>query len=290
METVRDSKMASITESLNRAESILASSGIPEPRREAISLLTAATKRDKAFVYAHPEYDLTRAELTIFDSFLERRSTREPLQYITGVQEFYGLDFEVTPDVLIPRPETELVVECALDIHKTYQQNLICEIGIGSGCIAVSILKHSKFAHATGVDVSTRALAIAERNAAKHRVTDRLTLLRSDVFEALGDRKFEIIVSNPPYVSVADIASLQPEVRDFEPHSALTEGGDGLSIIRRIVNQAPDHLTYAGHLIMEIGFGQSEQVEALFDPRVWAGPDFVTDLQGIRRVVLAGLK
>jgi release factor glutamine methyltransferase len=282
--------MSSIAESLDRAEKVLATSGIAESRREAISLLTASIKRDKAFVYAHPEYVLAPEELSVFDSFLERRAAREPLQYITGVQEFYGLEFEVTPAVLIPRPETELLVERALEVHETYQQNLICEIGTGSGCIAVSILKNAKSTRAVGVDISTQALAIAERNAARHLVADRLTLLRSDLFEVLGDRKFEIIVSNPPYVPVADIASLQPEVRDFEPHSALTDGSDGLAIIRRIVNEAPEHLSDAGHLMMEIGYDQSEQVASLFDPRIWTGPHFVADLQGIQRVVFAGLK
>lgn len=282
--------MASIAESLNRSERILAPSGISEPRREAISLILAAIKRDKAFVYAHPEYKLTPQELVVFDSFLERRANREPLQYIVGVQEFYGLDFEVTPDVLIPRPETELLVEQALKILESKPGESFCEVGIGSGCIAVSILHHAKNARATGLDLSPAAIRVAERNAKTHGVLDRLTVLRSDVFDALGDDRFGLIVSNPPYIPVREMASLQPEVRDYEPRSALTDELDGLSIIRRIVTEAPRHLNRRGFLLIEIGFDQSDEVASLFDPAIWDTPEFLPDLQGIRRVVSAALK
>lgn len=286
----RDSGMASIADSLNRAGRILAPSGIAEPRREAISLLVASIKRDKAFVYAHPEYELTPDETAVLDSFLERRANREPLQYIVGVQEFYGLDFEVTPDVLIPRPETELLVEHALKILESKPALSFCEVGIGSGCISVSILYHAKNARATGLDVSTAAIRIAKLNAETHRVSDRLTILESDAFDALGDDRFGLIISNPPYISATQMRSLQPEVRDYEPRSALTDERDGLSIIRRLVAEAANHLSDRGFLAIEIGFDQSEEVASLFDPGVWHGPEFISDLQGFRRVISAGLK
>lgn len=282
--------MASIAESLGRAEAILASSGIAEPRREAISLLIASIRRDKAFVYAHPEYDLTSDELVAFDSSLSRRANREPLQYIVGVQEFYGLEFEVTPDVLIPRPETELLVERALTILQVSPTISFCEVGIGSGCISISILYHATQAPGTGVDVSSEAIQVAERNAAMHAVTDRLTVIKSNVFDALGDVRFGLIVTNPPYIPLSQMSSLQPEVRDFEPRSALTDEGDGLSIIRRIVVGAADRLTPGGFLLMEIGFDQSEEVASLFESGVWRTPELIPDLQGIRRVVSAQLK
>lgn len=282
--------MASIAESLGRAEAILASSGIAEPRREAISLLIASIRRDKAFVYAHPEYDLTSDELVAFDSSLSRRANREPLQYIVGVQEFYGLEFEVTHDVLIPRPETELLVERALTILQVSPTISFCEVGIGSGCISISILYHAKQARGTGVDVSSEAIQVAERNAAMHAVTDRLTVIRSNVFDALGDVRFGLIVTNPPYIPLSQMSSLQPEVRDFEPRSALTDEGDGLSIIRRIVVGAADRLTPGCFLLMEIGFDQSEEVASLFESRMWRTPELIPDLQGIRRVVSAQLK
>lgn len=282
--------MASIAKILDRAQEILSSSGVSEPRRESISLLTASIRRDKTFIYAHSEYELTADELATFDSFLSRRANREPLQYIVGVQEFYGLDFEVTRDVLIPRPETELLVEEALKIFEGDREASFCEVGIGSGCIAISILHHARRIRATGLDVSPSAMRVAERNATKHRVADRLVLLESDVFGSLGDETFELIVSNPPYIPVSEMETLQVEVRDFEPRHALTDGDDGLSIIRRIVSEAPGHLSPAGHLMMEIGFDQSDELAAMFDPGTWSGPEFRSDLQGIRRVVSARLK
>jgi release factor glutamine methyltransferase len=165
-----------------------------------------------------------------------------------------------------------------------------CEVGIGSGCIAVSILHHARNSRATGLDVSMEAIRVAERNAVRHGVTDRLRVLRSDVFESLGDDRFRLIVSNPPYISVQQMASLQPEVRDYEPRSALTDERDGLSIIRRIITEAPRHLNRRGFLLIEIGFDQSDQVASLFDPAIWDTPEFLPDLQGIRRVVSAELK
>lgn len=282
--------MASVAETLDRGHRILTSSGVAEPRREAISLLVASTKIEKAFLYAHPEHVLTPDELGAFDSLLERRSNREPLQYIVGVQEFYGLDFEVTPDVLIPRPETEFLVETALKTIETNQVTSFCDLGVGSGNIAISILSHAKNLRAVGLDASPTALRIAGLNAVRHGVDDRLTLIESDLFEAVTGRNFDMIVSNPPYIRAADMGTLQPEVRDFEPRGALTDESDGLSIIRRIVAEAPNQLCHAGWLIMEIGFDQSEQVAALFKQSIWTNPDFMPDLQGIRRVVSACLK
>lgn len=277
--------MTSIAESLAKAESILAASGIAEPRREAMSLLMLATKSDKTFLYAHPEHILTNEEVTILDSILERRSGREPLQYISGVQEFFGLQFEVTPDVLIPRPETEIVVERALEILCASGRDRICDIGTGSGCIAISILHELPRVRGVGLDVSRDALSVAMRNAGKHGTSDRLSLLESDLFSALTDQKFDLIVSNPPYVPQRDMAGLQAEVRDFEPHGALTDNSDGLSIIRRIVSESPRFLAANGHLVMEIGFDQSDSVVAMFNPALWSPPELYPDLQGIPRLV-----
>src|SRR5688572_3821496 len=159
--------MTSVTDALKKGEAVLAENAVAEPRREASSLLALATQRTKAFFYAHPDYLLSESETRSFESFLARRATREPLQYIAGVQEFYGLEFEITPDVLIPRPETEMVVEQALALLEGHEINSLCEVGIGSGCIAVSILHHARDWRATGLDVSVEALAVARRNAVK---------------------------------------------------------------------------------------------------------------------------
>ena len=281
--------MTSIAESLSIAEAALATSGVAEPRREAISLITLATRKDKSFVYARPEYELTSDELSTFHSFVQRRSAREPLQYISGLQEFYGLDFEVTTDVLIPRPETEMVVERAIDLLRGSESARFCDVGTGSGCIAIAILHELPYVHAVALDVSTNALQIAQRNAERHKVSGRLKLMESDVFGSLAAEEFDLIVSNPPYVPRQDMDGLQPEVRDHEPHLALTDGSDGLSIVRRIVAEAPRFLVSGGNLVLEIGFDQSNRVVEMFDSAVWRTSELFPDLQGIPRLVSARL-
>ena len=222
-----------------------------------------------------------------FADFLRRRANREPLQYIRGYQEFYGLNFIVTPDVLIPRPETELIVENAVDILKAAENPSFCEVGVGSGCISVALLHEVKTASAIGLDISERALKIATINAANHLVSPRLKLEVSDVFSALKNEQFELIVSNPPYISTEEMKSLQKEVRDFEPLTALTDGQDGFSIIEKIIAGAPSFLRNGGYLLMEIGFGQAAQVSAMFDRETWQAIEFLPDLQGIPRTVKA---
>lgn len=281
--------MSSISESLAKAESILGSNGVAEARREAASIVMLSIQKDKAFLYSHPEYELTESEISSFESLLERRAAREPLQYISGVQEFYGLEFEVTRDVLIPRPETEMVVEHAIELLKSRGSKRFCEIGVGSGCISISILHHLSDASAVAIDVSPSAINVARRNAQKLGVADRLRFLESDLFEKLAPEQFDIVVSNPPYVPSVDMTGLQPEVRDFEPRVALTDGLDGLSIISRIIDEAPRFLVAGGILLMEIGFNQSPLVVDMFESRIWNCPKLFPDLQGIPRLVCAEL-
>ena len=279
--------MSNIAEKFREAIEILQSSGISQPRREANSLLALALGKDKTFLVAHPEYELSGAEETRFQNFLERRAGREPFQYIAGRQEFYGLDFALTRDVLIPRPETELIVEAAIEILQTRENPTFCEVGIGSGCIAVSILHEVKNSNAIGLDISPEALEVAARNAATHKVLNRLELKISDVFEVLKDEKFDLIVSNPPYISGEDVENLQAEVRDFEPITALTDGRDGLSIIEKIILESPKFLKENGFLLMEIGFGQDATVGEMFDAEIWRSVEILPDLQGIPRTVKA---
>jgi len=279
--------MPSVSETLKEASAILLKSEITEPGREAVSLLAFALHKDKTFLIAHSEYELSFEEEKRFQDFVTRRARREPFQYIVGRQEFYGLDFALTPDVLIPRPETEMIVEAAIEIFQAKENAKFCEVGIGSGCIAVSILHLVETASAIGLDISAKALEVARKNAETHQVLERLKLQISDVFEHLTNEKFDLIVSNPPYIPREDVKTLQAEVREFEPLTALTDGGDGLSIIKKIIADAPKFLESNGFLIMEIGINQEGDARAMFDSRVWREVEVLPDLQGIPRTVKA---
>lgn len=279
--------MPNVSETLKLAAEILQASGIADPRREAASLLAFALHKDKVFLVAHSEHELSSEEEKLFQNVVARRARREPFQYIVGRQEFYGLDFAVTPDVLIPRPETELIVETAIEILRAENNSAFCEVGIGSGCIAVSILYHARRTSAVGLDISENALKIARKNAETHLVAERLELKLSNVFNNLKNETFDLIVSNPPYIPLDEIKTLQAEVREFEPIEALTDGGNGLSIVEKIIRDAPEFLKDKGSLLMEIGFNQSKQVEALFNREVWRKVEILPDLQGIPRMVKA---
>jgi release factor glutamine methyltransferase len=277
-----------VGEAIDKVSDLLESGEVAEPRRESGLLVSFAIGQDRTFLRAHPEYELTDDEKTRLTDFARRRANREPFQYISGKQEFFGLEFEVTPAVLIPRPETEMLVERAIEvlsIPNTPAEFL--EIGVGSGCIAISILHNVKTARAVGVDLSEDALAVARKNALKHEIANRLDLLLSDVYSSITPKTFDAIVSNPPYVPSSDVETLQAEVRDFEPLAALTDGHDGLSIIARIIKGARKFLKPGGNLLIEIGFDQSARVEKMFDPLTWHAPNLIPDLQGIPRIVHA---
>jgi release factor glutamine methyltransferase len=276
-----------ISETLEQATEILKQSEIVEPRREANSLLAFDLQKDKTFLIAHSDYELSNEESEHFLKLLERRKQREPFQHITGKQEFYGLDFFVTKDVLIPRPETEIIVENAIEILREIDSPRFLEIGVGSGCISVSILNEVKTATAIGLDISKKALQIAEKNAGFHGVFDRLTLEKSDIFEVLTNENFDLIVSNPPYIPQSDFENLQPEVRDFDPKIALTDGKDGLSIIEKIITKSPKFLKANGFLLMEIGINQSDSVKNMFPTEIWQFVEVLPDLQCIPRTVKA---
>lgn len=277
-----------ISENLKMAVEVLQANSVANPRREAASLLAFVLQKDKVFLIAHSEYELTDEEEKQFQDAIKRRARREPFQYIVGRQEFFGLDFEVTKEVLIPRPETEMLIQVAIEILKDNAK--FCEVGIGSGCIAVSILHELKAASAIGLDISEAALTMAKINAETHRVAERLELKISDVFENLRDEKFDLIVSNPPYIPGEDIKNLQTEVGKFEPLAALTDGKDGLSIIETIIKNAPQFLKSDGFLLMEIGINQSSAVEKMFDKEIWSKIEIVPDFQKIPRMVKAQIK
>ena len=278
-----------VSEALDHTYRKLAESGIPDSRLEAAALLAFAIARDRTFLIAHPEYDLSQIEEQRFEGFVVRRASREPYHYITGTREIYGLDFEVSPDGLVPRPETEILVERAIDRLRGLTAPRFLEIGSGSGCISVSILVNVPNAKGLAVDIDEKALEVSGRNAKRHRVDSRLALAISDLFGSVDYGRFDAVLSNPPYVPAADIPTLQPEVRDHEPRLALTDGGSGLSLIERIAAGAPRFLKPGGSLIMEFGFGQAPAVIEAFDPAIWQNVEVVADMQGIDRLVSARL-
>jgi release factor glutamine methyltransferase len=293
----------SIAEAILQGAHSLRKAGVLEARREAGSLLAHVIGQDRTFIISHAEDPISAEELGEFQSALEWRAAGKPLQYITGHQEFFGLDFEVTTDVLIPRPETELLVETALGlVSKQEGAPAICDVGTGSGCIAIAILVELQKLHpdvdasAVVIDISEVALEVAKRNAGRHSVNERMSFVLSDCFTALHQQKkgkpedsnlelFDLIVSNPPYVASGAISGLQREVRDFEPTLALASGADGLSMIRRLLVDARPFLRTGGHFVFEIGFDQREAVEQLLDRGVWKLLGIHNDLQGIPRIV-----
>ena len=274
----------SIGKILSEATAALQTAEIAEPRKEAVSLLIHTLNADHAFIIANPERELSADEILRFRQVVARRASREPLQYITGVQEFFNLKFEVTPDVLIPRPETELIVEAALDLLKSAESPFIADVGTGSGCIAISLLHEMQSARAVGIDISSNALAVARRNAERHSVIARFALTQGDGLSGLEGRPiFSAIVSNPPYIPQRDIDGLQPEVREYEPLSALLAGEDGLFQIRVLVQDAARFLQTNGYLIFEIGFNQGDKVKALLNQMNWELIEVRKDLQQIPR-------
>jgi release factor glutamine methyltransferase len=277
----------SIGNAITSGAQALTAAGIEPARTEAASLMSHVVERDRAFILTHPEQLLTEIQLQAFRQCVDRRAAGEPLQYITGHQEFFKLDFQVTPDVLIPRPETEIIVEAALDISRGKPSPLIAEIGTGSGCVIVSILHELPDATALATDISGKALRVARGNAERHHVGDRLAMVQANCFEAFAPVPiFSLIVSNPPYIPEDEMTDLQREVRDYEPTAALVSGADGLSHIRRLLHEAPSFVQRHGYFVFEIGFGQRDAVEALVDSDVWNLVEIRTDLQSIPRTVV----
>jgi release factor glutamine methyltransferase len=280
----------SIAETILEGAHLLRKAGVPEARREAGSLLAYVLGRDRSFILTHAEDAIAEEQAEQFRAYLERRAQGEPLQYITATQEFFGLDFEVTRDVLIPRPETELLIETSLQLFAYSADTFICDVGTGSGCIVITLMRQLPQAHAVALDISPGALAVARRNAARHSVNERIDFILSDCFAALKTTEprqssFDLIASNPPYVEDSAMAGLQREVRDFEPRNALAGGADGLEIIRRLLLEAPNFLKTGGYFLFEIGFTQAAAVEQLLDPKIWKLMDIHEDLQGIPRIV-----
>jgi release factor glutamine methyltransferase len=255
--------------------------------RDAELLLLHTLQIPRVTLIAHPDRELTPTQRTTFEKSIARRLQHEPIQYITGEQEFYGLPLKVTPAVLIPRPETEHLIEVILQALPVNRALELADVGTGSGAIAIALAVHLPQAAITAVDISPDALAIATTNAHSHNVASRIRFLQSDLLSAVDHETatFDAIVSNPPYIPETDRATLHPQVRDHEPPTALFAGATGLDIYRRLIPQAKNALKSDGLLALEIGHGQQPDLARLLAD--WQQVSFVEDLQQIPRVVLA---
>lgn len=254
-------------------------------RADATLLLRHVLDIPHAEILAYRERPLTREQIQRFQALVQQRMSGRPIQYITGQQEFFGLPFRVTEDVLIPRPETEHLVEAAIARLREYSAPWIADVGTGSGAIAVALAHALPRSEIVALDISEGALAIARENAARNGVAERVRFVPSDLLAAVSGERFDAVVANPPYVAETERGSLAAEVRDYEPDIALFAGPTGLEIYGRLIGEAGRALDLGGWLLMEIGHGQREAIEAML--RDWDAVTFIADLQGIPRVVCA---
>ncbi|MBO0723893.1 MAG: peptide chain release factor N(5)-glutamine methyltransferase, partial [Blastocatellia bacterium] len=251
---------ATIAETIRRASAYLRDASVPNDLLDAQTLLAEALGRDRTYLIINYNKLLSDDELAGYQALIERRASGEPLQYITGHQEFFGLEFEVTPDVLIPRPETEIIIEETIRIVEQgkFSRPRIVDVGTGSGCIAVTLARELAGVRVIATDVSPAALQVARRNARQHGMIDRIDFIAANLFDVFAEMPFaDLIISNPPYVSDQEFATLQREVRDWEPSLALTDFADGLTFYRQLLAAAPARLSAGGYLICEMGYTQS---------------------------------
>jgi release factor glutamine methyltransferase len=319
MNTVASPNPMDIRAALKEGMAQLRAAQIPSHTLATELLLMHALQRDRAWLYSHPEESLNLAAAEKFLALIARRAAGEPVQYLTGKQEFWGLEFEVTPAVLIPRPETEHVMEVALarlggrgirihmDTGAPRETLRVADVGTGSGCLAIALAWELPHAEVFATDIVAPALELARQNAARHKVAGRIHFLQCDLLTGLetadpgsvGTRhampaqtqkapQFDLIVSNPPYIARSEAAQLQREVRDHEPHAALFGGPTGIEMYQRLIDQARDLLRDRGVLVLELGHDSAEHVRGIFDAQAgWTKVAITMDLAGIPRVLAA---
>ncbi len=281
--------LVSLRDALTTAIDRLTAARVPSPRMNAELLLRFTLDCDRAYLYAHPERELTTEEQTRYEEALAQRARGIPAQYITGHQEFWGMDFIVNPAVLIPRPETEHVIETVLQLVNGGRASLpgmrIVDVGTGSGCIALALAKELPDAEVHATDISPAALEVARANAARHQLENRIQFHETDLLQCLERARLDFVVSNPPYVGESEQDQVQLGVRKFEPRKAVFAGPTGLEVIERLIPQAQAALKPGGWLVMEISGTIAQGVKRLLGR--WNAVQVTNDLQGIPRVASA---
>jgi len=303
--TSHESRTTDVRSALRDGIAQLERENVPSAALAAELLLMHALGRDRAWIYAHPEHELESATRDQYFSLIARRASGVPTQHLTGHQEFWGLDFEVTPDVLIPRPETEHVIEVALERlgvgsdaaslrrNETFR---IADVGTGSGCIAIALAHELPAARIVATDISAAALEIARRNAARHGVASRIEFVECNLADFLlhgsritghEPRSFDLIASNPPYIGRREAPTLPREVREHEPAAALFGGETGTEIYVPLIAQSASLLKPGGMLVLELGHNSAEHVLRLLDAPEWTSAAITNDLAGIPRIASA---
>lgn len=268
-----------VSEWLTAAEQRLSAAGVDSPRLDAQLIAAHTLGITRGWLLAEPD---TEVEPEILDPLLARREKREPLTYILGIREFYGRPFQVTRDVLIPRQETETLVDAFIALQTRESKIKVLDLGTGSGCIAVTLKLECPHVEMVAVDVSEEAIRVAHQNA-EHLHAGDIRFVQSDAFSELDGETFGAIITNPPYV--ASEAPLMPEIRDHEPHVALFSGPTGVEFLQRLVNEAPGHLASGGFLLTEVGDGQAAEAISLFERGKWRVLRVFSDLNGTERAL-----
>ena len=276
-----------ISSLLNWTVNYFKSKNIQSARLDAEVLLSHVLRQERIYLYVHFDEPMEQNELNKFREYVKKRAQHVPIAYIIGEREFMGLPFKVTKDTLIPRPDTEILVENVLNNVDKDKEIEIVDIGTGSGAIILSLLVNLPKAQGKTVDISSKAIEVAKENAVNLQVNDRCEFFVGDLFAPLNDNKFDVIVSNPPYIPQKDIATLEDDVKEYEPVSALTDGGDGLSYYRRLLSEGKAYIKENGFIALEIGIYQSNDVKQIAMDNGWKNIKIIKDYAGIDRVVLA---
>jgi release factor glutamine methyltransferase len=279
-----------LKQAVDSAHQLFVENDVPSPRLNAELLLMFALNCERSYLYAHPERELTADEQSRFDGVIRECARGCPTQYITGHQEFWGLDLLVSPAVLIPRPETEHVVETVLELIKDYRFDgpgrlRMLDVGTGSGCIALALASELPHVEIHACDISEEALEMARVNAARLAFGGKVLFRKSDLLALYANQKFDFVISNPPYVGEIDADKVQKQVREFEPRIAVFSGREGMDIYRRLIPETKSVLRPGGWFVTEIGYSEEANVRDLLTG--WADIQVTADLQGIPRVVAA---